>query len=125
MNIFSTTGKTGTDFSGKSGYAVKFDEAGDVIVCTAVTDLPIGVVAQVIPQGGDNPDELGIALPGAIVDVKVSGDVTRLQRGYLHSDGSAKAATGSAGEVEFCQFLQDGAADEIVQALILAPIKRA
>lgn len=124
MNIFTMNGKAGTDLTGKAGYAVVLD-GSEVVVCTAATDLPIGVISSVIDMGAGVGNQLGVALPGAIVPVKVADSVKRLQRGYLQADGTAKAATGGAGEVEFCQFIQDGDADEEVMALILAPIKRA
>ncbi len=118
--IFAVAGKAGTDYSGKSGYAVKHD-GNDVVVCSAVTDLPAGVIVDV--NAVDN--SLSVALPGAVAPVKVSGAVKRMQRGFLAADGSATAEAGAAGEVVYCQFLADGAAGETVNALILAPVKRA
>jgi len=121
MNIFAMQGKVGTSYSGKSGYAVVIDADGKPVLCTAATDLPAGVIASVI----DSDNQVAVALPGATVPVKVSGAVKRLQRGVVQADATAVAATGAAGEIEYCQFLQDGVADEIVNAIILAPIKRA
>ncbi len=118
--VFSVTGKTGTDYSGKSGYAVKHDGT-DIVVCTATTDLPAGVIDNV--NAIDN--ELGVALPGAIRPVKVSGTVKKFQRGVLAADGTATAEAGASGEVAYCQFLGDGVTGETVNALILAPVKRA
>jgi hypothetical protein len=121
MNIFAMQGKSGTSYSGKAGYAVVIDGDGSPVLCTAATDLPAGVIASVI----DSDNQVAIALPGALIPVKVSGTVKRMQRGVVQADATAKAATGTAAEVEYCQFLQDGVADEIVNAIILAPIKRA
>lgn len=118
--IVSAPGKAGVDYSGKSGYAVKHDGTG-LVVCTATTDLPAGVIVDVNPV----ENSLGVALPGAVVPVKVSGAVKRMQRGVIAADGSATAEAAAANEVAYCQFLSDGVADETVNALILAPVKRA
>lgn len=118
--VFAVAGISGTDYSGKSGYAVKYGATGPA-VCTAATDLPAGVIVDV--NAADNT--LSIALPGATVPVKVTGAVKRFQRGYLTADGSVSAEAGASGEVAICQFLADGATGELVNALILAPVKRA
>lgn len=118
--IWFAPGKAGVSYAGKTGYAVKHDGA-DIVVCTATTDLPAGVIVDVNPV--DNT--LAVALPGAVVPVKVSGAVKRLQRGVIAADGSATAEAAAANEVAYCQFLADGVADETVNALILAPVKRA
>lgn len=118
--IFAVAGIAGTDYSGKSGYAVKYGATGPA-VCTAATDLPAGVIVDV--NAADNT--LSIALPGAVVPVKVTGAVKRFQRGFLTADATASAEAGASGEIAYCQFLSDGADGELVNALILAPVKRA
>lgn len=118
--IFAVAGKVGTDYSGMSGYAVIHDGT-DIVVVTSATSLPHGFIADVNTVS----NELSVALPGAVIPVKVTGAVKCFQRGVLVADGSVKAETGAATEVACCQFLSDGADAETVNALVLAPVKRA
>jgi len=115
--IYSGLGKAGVSFADKSGYAVKL-ASGGIDLCAAATDTPIGVIDSVIVES----NRLGIALPGAVVPVKVSGTVAAFSRGVLDAGGKAKQETGTEGEVVFCQFLNDGVADETVNALIFNPV---
>jgi hypothetical protein len=116
--IYWAAGKPGIDFTEKSGHAVKSDTQG-VDIIGAATDRPVGVIDTVNTVN----NELGIALPGAVTHVKVSGAVKRLGFGALAADGTVTAATFAAGETVICQFLGDGVADETVEALILTPVK--
>jgi hypothetical protein len=112
---FSAT--AGEDLTGDEGKAVKLDGSGNVVICTATTDAPVGVCEQ----GGESGETVQIALPGAIVPVRINGTVKRF--GHLEVAGAATGtpATYGTGAIVFAQALEAGVSGDLVSALVLPP----
>ena len=115
MNKFVATCGA-TTLVGKEGYAVKLHTDGTIVICSAATDSPIGVLFA----GGAVGEQVTIALPGATVLVKLSGTVLK----YAHGDVAADATftTSAYATNTMCvQFLEAGVSGDLVNALVLTP----
>jgi hypothetical protein len=112
--VIATAGAT--TLVDKEGYAVKLHTDGTVIVCSAATDIPMGVLVAGAAVGSP----VSVALPGTIVPVKLSGTVKQ----YAHGDLAADATFVTAANSTACkcvQFLEAGVSGDLVNALILTP----
>jgi hypothetical protein len=96
--------------------AVKLHTDGTVIICTAVTDSPIGVLVR----GGAVGASVEIALPGSIVPVKLSGTVKQFAHGDVAADASFTTSA-YATNTKCVQFLEAGVSGDLVNALVLTP----
>lgn len=106
---------------GMEGYAVKIVNGKSAIV-TAATDSPIGVILD----GGDLGDFDSVALIGSglagTVRVKLDGSPGTVALGTLleiTATGTFKADTGSGSGTVCAMALEDGAADEMIEAVPL------
>lgn len=105
-----------TTLVGKEGYAVKLHTDGTVIICTAATDSPIGVLVSGAAVGAN----VEIALPGSIVPVKLSGTVKQFAHGDVAAD--ATFTTSAYATNTMCvQFLEAGVSGDLINALVLTP----
>ena len=121
IKVFST----GTDLTGKEGYAVKLDGNGNVIqVASATADVGIGVIRQGNKDGNAVGVAAEIAMPGSRgVPVMVSGVVTRGQYGKLAADGSFVACAYATGDMIMVLFDGSGVSGDLVNADILPLVK--
>jgi len=109
------------DHSEKEGYFVNLT-AGIPVVCSAVTDVPFGILID--GEEADGVDSVGVCggnLP--TVHVKLSGSVSKGDTLQLHSDGSAVVDAGSGARVVVGQALEDGVSGVLIEAVILTPVK--
>ena len=105
-----------TTLVNKEGYGVKLHTDGTIIVCSAATDSPIGILARGNTAG--NPVE--VALPGTKTVVKLSGTVKQ----FAHLDVAADATftTSAYATNTMCaQALEAGVSGDLINALILTP----
>lgn len=89
LPLFSYAGlKAGADLSARQFYAVKLDSSGDVVLCSAVTDQPIGIL-QNNPKSGMEAHVMAVGIS------KVSSDAALAinDRIGTSSDGQLVAKT--------------------------------
>lgn len=86
--IKTFTNKTSTSLVGKEGYLVKYDTSG-VNVCSAITDVPVGVVVQ----GGAT--ESDVCVFGECLAI-AGGAVTAGTHITSHTDGTAIVSAGAS-----------------------------
>ena len=115
MNKFIATAGA-TTLVDKEGYAVKLHTDGTVIVCSAATDSPIGVLVAGAAVGSP----VTVALPGSIVPVKLSGTVKQFAHGDVAADATF-VTSAYATNTKCVQFLEAGVSGDLVNALILTP----
>ena len=105
------------DHTSKVGYFVN-TTATTATICSAVTDLPVGVIVD----GEDTTGKSTIAVAGAVrgfVKVKLTGTLAINAYGYLKSDGSVGPLPGSAGTyTRVCRVMKAGVSGDIVPAVL-------
>lgn len=109
------------DHSEKEGYFVILT-AGLPVVSAAVTDVPFGILID--GEAANGVDSIGVCggnLP--TVRVKLSGPVSKGNTLQLHSDGSCVVDAGSGARVVVGQALEDGVSGDLIEAVILTPVK--
>lgn len=109
------------DHSAKEGYFVILT-AGLPVVSAAVTDVPFGILID--GEAANGVDSIGVCggnLP--TVRVKLSGPVSKGNTLQLHSDGSAIVDAGTGARVVVGQALEAGVSGDLIEAVILTPIK--
>lgn len=109
------------DQTGSRGYFVE-NSSGSAAICNAATDIPLGVIVD----GGLTTGKSAIAIGGGglIAKVKVGSSPGTINLGtYLtvKNDGTVIADTGSGARVRVARALEDGAATELIDALIIDP----
>lgn len=109
------------DLSDKEGYGAQADGAGGVELADATTDI----IAGVLVSGGASGATVSVALPGAIVPVKVSATVKRFDAGKIAADGTFALSAFAADDVICVRFLENGVSGDLVSALVLPPHKAA
>jgi hypothetical protein len=105
----------------KEGYGAMADAAGEVELADAVTDEILGVIVQ----GAAADAEVAVALPGAITNVKLSGTVKKFDPGKIAADGTFVVSAYAQNDVICVRFLEAGVSGDLVQALVLPPVKHA
>lgn len=108
------------DHSTKRGYFVELS-AGKASIVNATTDVPYGLILDGEEAGGQD----AIAISGGnvgTVRVKVGGAVAKGALGQLQNDGSVITDAGTGARVLVCKFMEAGAADELVEAIIFLPV---
>ena len=115
MNKFVATAGA-TTLVDKEGYAMKLHTDGTIIVCSAATDVPAGVLRRGAAAG----ELVELALPGSIVPVKLSGTVKALAHGDVAADGTF-VTSAYATNTKVVQFLEAGVSGDLVNALVLTP----
>jgi len=110
------------DQTGLEGYFVEAS-SGNVAVCNAATDIPLGVIVE----GSDTTGKSSIALPnyGGTVPLKITGTSpgtivvgTNLT---LKSDGTVQADAGTGNRVRVARALEIGSAGEVIEGYLLEP----
>jgi hypothetical protein len=109
------------DHTGLEGYFVEI-ASGKAAVVNAVTDIPLGVIVQ-----GDVADgKDSIAVPGGIagtVKVKLGGAVTAIGAFLtVTTAGTVITDAGSGARVQVARALETGAADELIEAVLINPV---
>ncbi|HSI15705.1 MAG TPA: hypothetical protein VK961_26900 [Chthoniobacter sp.] len=112
-----------TSLGGYENYFYKLDGSNKAVLCTAVTDIPHGIIGAVtvdgleisaIPLGGNN----------GTVRVKLGAAVTDLRKLLtLRADSTAESDDGAGARVFVALPLETGAADEEIECILLAPRK--
>ena len=109
--------KASTDLTGKEGYAAVYD-SGLALAATANLANTLGVITN----GGAAETDIAVCgAYGGVVRVKVAGSVTCGAKLAVGNGGTFTAYTSGAGTV-VAVALQDGSADELVEAALLTPI---
>ena len=112
--VIATAGAT--TLVDKEGYAVKLHTDGTIIVCSAATDVPVGVLVAGAAVGSP----VTIALPGSVVPVKLSGTVKQFAHGDVAADATFTTSA-YATNTKCVQFLEAGVSGDLVNALVLTP----
>ena len=111
------------DQSDLEGYFVEASGA-NVAVCNSAADLPLGVIVDGEGTTGKSTIALSDAFSG-IVTVKVTGTSPgTINRGTyltLKADGTVQADAGTGARVQVARALESGAANELIQAVLLKP----
>jgi len=113
------------DYTGKEGYFVKI-ATGKCTLCTATTDVPIGVILE----GFSTTGKCSVGLIGAGLAGTVKVKVTATSPGTIvlgsplelaAEDGTVKLGTG-AGATVVGTALESGAAGELIEAMLSLPV---
>ncbi len=110
------------DHSAKEGYFVEL-ALGKASVCNAATDVPFGLILDGENTGGNDSVAVCGGNAGS-VRVKATAAVTKGTFGQLAADGSVIADSGAGARVLPCLFLEDGAANELVEAILVLPLSK-
>ena len=109
------------DHSEKKGCFVK-NSSGNAALCTAATDIPVGPVVDGYDTNGQDSVAMCGATPGA-VPVKAGAAVTAFSFGVLASDGERVIDDpGTGSRVRVCRFIESGAENERVLAVLMHPV---
>lgn len=110
------------DQTSSRGYFVEAS-SGSAAIVNAATDLPIGVIVDGQPTTGKSTIAVGI---GLLVKVKVTGTSPgTINLGtYLtvKNDGTVQADAGSGNRVQVARAMESGAANELIDAVLLQPV---
>jgi len=111
------------DHSEKEGYFIILT-AGAPVVSSSASDVPFGVIID--GEEADGVDSIGVC-GGAFgsAHVKLSGAVSKGDSLQLHTDGSVITDAGSGARVIVAKALEDGVSGDLIEAVILTPIKYA
>lgn len=113
------------DHTGKEGYFVEYS-SGSAAICNAATDLPIGVITDGQTTSGKSSVALNRGF-GGTVRVKVTtsspGTINAGTKLQLKSDGTVQADGATGARVLVAIALEDGAAGELIEAVLIEPIK--
>ena len=112
--VIATAGAT--TLVDKEGCAVKLHTDGTIIVCSAATDVPVGVLVAGAAVGSP----VTIALPASVVPVKLSGTVKQFAHGDVAADATFTTSA-YATNTKCVQFLESGVSGDLVNALVLTP----
>jgi hypothetical protein len=107
--------------AGKENYFYKLDNANKAVLCSAVTDIPHGLILGVTVNGleisaapfGGNHGTVGVKLGGIVSDLRL--DLT------LRADGAAESDDGAGNRVIVARPLETGAVDEVIECVLLGP----
>lgn len=109
------------DHTGKEGYFVEFS-SGQASVSNSATDEVIGVIID----GETTAGRSSIALCGAFAGiVKVKLNNASASQGdflVLHTDGTVKTDPGTGGRCRVARALEGGAANELINAVLMHPL---
>lgn len=109
------------DHSAKEGYFIVLT-AGLPVVSASASDVPFGILID--GEAANGVDSVGVCggnLP--TVRVKLSGSVSKGQTLQLHTNGSAVVDAGAGARVVVAQALEDGVSGDLIEAVILTPVK--
>ena len=110
------------DHTGKEGYFVELT-GGEAAIVNAATDVPHGVILEGFPVAGAAKDSIAISAGGfsGTVKVKLSGAVSNGDLLELAADGTVVADSGAGARVLVAQALEDGADEELIEAVLFKP----
>lgn len=112
------------DQTGKHGFFVKASDNNKVAIVSAATDVPLGLIIYGESNNAGN-EKSAIAIPGGLAGtyrVKLSGAVTVIGTALqLTDDGSVVADAGTGTRVIVAKALETGAADELIEAVLIEP----
>jgi hypothetical protein len=111
------------DHSGKEGFAVNAS-SGNAALVSAATDIPLGVILE----GATTSKKDAVALcDGALagtVKVKLDGTPGTVALGtylVITATGTFKADPGTGARVRAARALESGAANELIEAVLVKP----
>lgn len=107
----------------KEGYFVKSSSAGVAALCTAATDIPVGCIVE--GEATTGLSSIAVCDAGEIVRVKVHSSTGTIIAGtYLTvtSTGTVIADAGSGNRVRVARALESGAANELIEAVLIYPL---
>lgn len=111
----------GENLTGKEGYFYKLNASNKAVLCDAATDVPHGLILEGAASGAD----IAAAPLGGnhgTVRVKLGAQVTDLRKDLtLRADGTAESDDGAGARVVVARPLETGAADEMIEAVLLSP----
>jgi len=111
------------DHSEKEGYFVEIVDE-EASVCDSAADTPHGVILD--GEDTDGQDSIGVCGGNfGPAHVKLSGAVSNGASLQLHTDGSVITDAGSGARVIVAKALEDGVSGDLIEAVILTPIKYA
>jgi hypothetical protein len=108
---------------GKEGFFYKLDENNKAVIVSSVEDVPHGLILSVTSDGleisaaplGGNHGTVLVKLGAAVTDLRK--DLT------VRANGSAESDDAAGARVIVARPLETGAADEMIEAVLLAPRK--
>lgn len=110
----------GENLTDKEGYFYKLDGSNEAVLCSAVTDVPHGIILQ-----GAAADKVISAQPfgnGGTVEVKLGADVTDLRKLLqLRADATAGPNAGTGARTLVAMPLETGVADEKIECVLIPP----
>lgn len=111
------------DHTSSRGYFVEAS-SGSAAIVNAATDLPLGVIVDGQPTTGKS--SIALSGSGHVAKVKVTGTSpgTIALGTYLtvKNDGTVQADAGSGARVQVARALESGAANELIDALLINPV---
>lgn len=112
------------DQTNKEGCFVELSN-GNVAICNAAADIPFGLIVDGAPTSGKSSVAVCAGGYSGTVKVKVAatspGTINLGTMLTLTADGSVKADAGSGARVQVAQALEAGAADELIEAVLIRP----
>lgn len=111
------------DHSGKEGYFVELI-AGEASIIDDAATVPFGVITEGFSDTGAADDSVGVLAGGlaGTVKVKLSGAVNVGDHLQLAADGTAVTDAEAGARVLVGQALEDGVADELIEAVVYKPV---
>lgn len=111
-----------TSLAGKEGYPYKLNGSNQAVLCSAVTDVPHGIIGDVLDSSGLEISAIPLAGAHGTVGVKLGAAVTDLRKAlYVRADGTAGPDPGTGARTLFAYPLETGAADEIIECIVISP----
>lgn len=115
-----------TDLTGKEGFFVEPNGTG-VSVVNAATDIPLGVVTEGRPAAAKSSIALNDGGVPGTVKVKLSATPGAVVVGsYLVLDGATlgtvKLDPGAGGRTRVARACEPGAANELIEAVLISPV---
>lgn len=112
-----------SDLTSKSGHFVTVSAAGEVDVPAAATDAPFGLALTEAPAG--EPVSVALSRGGlaGTVRVKLAGPVPAIGALLaLQAGGRVIADPGTGARVLVAQAVETGVTDELIEAVLIAPL---
>lgn len=110
-----------TSLAGKEGFLYKLDEDHKAVIVASAADIPHGAILSVSADGleisaaplGGNHGTVLLKLGAAVTDLRK--DLT------VRANGSVESDDGAGARVIVARPLETGAADEMIECVLLAP----
>lgn len=106
--------------AGKEGYFYKLNASHEAILCTAVTDVPHGLIGAVLADDGLEISALPLGGNHGPVRVKLGAAVTDLRKDLtIRADSTAESDDAAGARVIVARPLETGAADEMIECVLV------